>query len=91
MTVGPSGSGPAEPGVRAHGRREGGDGLHARGSMTCGLSLSHACHATSQPSYSVLVNAVTQPSHLHAGLHARIDAVKQRQGAAYMYVASKLF
>ena len=24
VTVGPSGSGPAEPGVRAHGRREGG-------------------------------------------------------------------
>ena len=55
VTVGPSGSGPAEPGVRAHGRREG-DGLHARGSMTCGPSLSHACHATSQPSYSLLVN-----------------------------------
>ena len=75
MTIGPSGSGPAEPGVRAHGRREG-DGLHARGSMTCGPSLSHACQATSQPSYSVLVNAVTQPSHLHT----RSDAVKQRQG-----------
>ena len=90
MTVGPSGSGPAEPGVRAHGRREG-DGLHARVSMTCGPSLSHACHATSQPSYSVLVNAVTQPSHLHAGLHARIDAVKHGRGAAYRYVASKLF
>jgi len=55
VTIGPSGSGPAEPGVRAHGRREG-DGLQARGSMTCGPSLSHACHATSQPSYSLLVN-----------------------------------